>query len=182
MSNKAAIEKAEQLIAKEESVERYSLGGQWLPLGVWAQRGFDADRIKDRSLQHNVREDPLLGTVYRVPILETVEEGRRTTSRVSTLMGAQFANLATRHHRSLSDLLERHSPLSSLAWSVPLAACMLNHAAHRFVAKLVGAAFAAEQPCQLWRTSSGKGHRASLAKGLQSSLSTLNHIASLERL
>lgn len=67
----------------DESAERYVDGGEFLPLSVWGSRGFDADRIRDRTHRSDVREDEVLGTVYRVRILRTETTGKRATIRKS---------------------------------------------------------------------------------------------------
>ena len=54
---------------KEETENKE--GSEFLPLSVWASRGFDAERIGRLSKPENIREDEVLGTCYRVEISST---------------------------------------------------------------------------------------------------------------
>lgn len=45
-----------------------NVGGEYLPLSVWAQRGFDVARIVEYSTPQNAMEHPVLGSCYRVAI------------------------------------------------------------------------------------------------------------------
>ena len=59
---------------------------------VQSASGFDDERIRLHSKPADIMEDKVLGTVYRVRLLETKREGRRTIKRVSRLSGhGQFA-------------------------------------------------------------------------------------------
>ena len=69
----------------EDTKEYYSEGGAYLPLKVWATRGFDADRIAAASRDTDIIEDPVLGTVYRVRILQKGNSGCRTTLTTKNL-------------------------------------------------------------------------------------------------
>jgi hypothetical protein len=69
----------------EDTKEYYKEGGEYLPLSVWAARGFDAVAIESRSRDSDVMEDPVLGTVYRVRILQKGNSGCRTTLTTRTL-------------------------------------------------------------------------------------------------
>jgi hypothetical protein len=64
---------------QEATTEYYKEGGEYLPLSVWATRGFDANLIKHGSRESDIMEDPVLGTVYRVRILQKGNAGSRTT-------------------------------------------------------------------------------------------------------
>ena len=44
------------------------VGGQFLPLSVYARQGFDAADIEKNSHKDNIQQHPVLGTVYRVDI------------------------------------------------------------------------------------------------------------------
>ena len=74
-----------QIQTFEDTKEYYSEGGEYLPLTVWATRGFDADRIERASRDTDVIEDPVLGTVYRVRILQKGNSGCRTTLTTKNL-------------------------------------------------------------------------------------------------
>ena len=67
----------------EEHFTEYEDSGEFLPLGVWRARGFDADKIENESLPENIRDFPVLGRCYRVPILKQGKTGRKGTRRSS---------------------------------------------------------------------------------------------------
>jgi hypothetical protein len=77
------------ITAMEETREFYIEGGEYLPLGVWMTRGFDAVHIKERSRDSDVIQDPVLGTVYRVRILQRGNAGSRTTLTTRNLKRKQ---------------------------------------------------------------------------------------------
>ena len=65
-------------------MERYSKkanyyvhGGEFLPLDVWANRGFDAARIRDNSATADKMIHPVLGDVYRVATLSSGSKGEQ---------------------------------------------------------------------------------------------------------
>ena len=53
--------------ARTDKVEA-SISGSWLPLSVYQAQGYDVERIVANCTGANVKENPILGTVYRVPI------------------------------------------------------------------------------------------------------------------
>jgi hypothetical protein len=69
----------------DETKEYYKDEGEYLPLSVWLARGFDAVGIKERSRDSDVMECPVLGTVYRVRILQKGNSGSRGTVTARTL-------------------------------------------------------------------------------------------------
>jgi hypothetical protein len=80
MNGVQAAKAADLLVSSVEvKKEFYVDGGEYLPLGVWATRGFNKDNIETRSRDSDVMEDPVLGTVYRVRILSKGNEGSRAT-------------------------------------------------------------------------------------------------------
>ena len=58
---------------KDES--HYDNSGEFLPLSVWAQRGFNAESIETNSSDSNIRFDPVLGKIYRVVIQSSGHRG-----------------------------------------------------------------------------------------------------------
>ena len=82
------VVKAENLLERfEEQSNHYVNDGEWLPLGVWAARGFDATAIEMKTPKHDVMVHSVLGKVYRVPLLKT----------------GQKASMGTRSSHSMSD-------------------------------------------------------------------------------
>jgi hypothetical protein len=80
MNGVQAAQAADLLVSSVEvKKEFYQDGGEYLPLGVWATRGFNPKNIEDRSRESDVMEDAVLGTVYRVRILSKGNEGSRAT-------------------------------------------------------------------------------------------------------
>ena len=61
--------------------DTYAEGGEYLPLGVWRAKGFDADRIAEKTDANNKLEDPVLGLCYRVVITSKVF--KKTTDTVT---------------------------------------------------------------------------------------------------
>jgi hypothetical protein len=70
MTGAQAAKHAETTLATAQ-IEKESFydGGEYLPLGVWAHRGFNTARIETLSKDEDIREDAVLGKVYRVKIL-----------------------------------------------------------------------------------------------------------------
>jgi hypothetical protein len=55
----------------------YSEGGQFLPLGAWAAKGFSAADISEKTKAEDRRVHPVLGDTFRVAILEKGERGAK---------------------------------------------------------------------------------------------------------
>jgi hypothetical protein len=73
----------EELVGFTEEAQRETDGGKFLPLSVYEKQGFDPEMIRTRSKRCDIREDPVLGTVYRVRILEQATETKTGTVRNS---------------------------------------------------------------------------------------------------
>ena len=58
---------------KEETY--YENGGQFLPLAAWERQGFNIHDIETKSKSHNISQHEVLGTVYRVEILNKGKRG-----------------------------------------------------------------------------------------------------------
>ena len=69
--------------------DNFSEGGAYLPLTVWATKGFNIDNIERLSLAGDVKEHPVLGTVYRVRILTVGRNGSRGWTRDSSFQSAR---------------------------------------------------------------------------------------------
>jgi hypothetical protein len=81
---KDTLKQLESVVATEEEVDSYFCGGEFLPLAVWATRGFNTEAIQAKSLKDDIKEDRVLGTVYRVRIIRTGFEHRRSVAKSST--------------------------------------------------------------------------------------------------
>ena len=86
MTGAQAAKHAESLlvVAQIEKEEFYD-GGEYLPLDVWHHRGFNKARIETLSNKEDIREDVVLGTVYRVKILVKGKSIARTNTRSNVL-------------------------------------------------------------------------------------------------
>ena len=69
----------------EEHVEYYDDGGEFLPLSVWATRGFNVD-INTVPPQDK-KMHPVLGETYRISILKSGHRGSRGGNKTDTLSG-----------------------------------------------------------------------------------------------
>ena len=58
----------EKIVKSRTDKVEASIGGSWLPLGVYAVQGYDIELIKKNCKGDDIKECPLLGTTYRVPI------------------------------------------------------------------------------------------------------------------
>ena len=77
------IEAAEQLTSHELSEESSAEGGEYLPLGVWATRGFDVTRIEQHTRDDDKRICPVLGICFRLRILSKTNVHKRGILRES---------------------------------------------------------------------------------------------------
>jgi hypothetical protein len=73
------------LVAAQIEKEEFYDGGEYLPLDVWAHRGFNKARIETLSKDEDIREDVVMGTVYRVKILVKGKSIARTHTRSNVL-------------------------------------------------------------------------------------------------
>jgi hypothetical protein len=84
MSGKDVVLAATEVLTKfQENESNYAEHGQFLPLGVWATQGFDAERIRTISKTSDIEEHAVLGTTYRVPIRSSGTRGREGVRRDS---------------------------------------------------------------------------------------------------
>ena len=73
------LEKSE---SREETYER---GGAFLPLSVWAGKGWDIEIIKNDSLPRNIVTDRMFGQMYRVPVITITETNRKRNESTTKL-------------------------------------------------------------------------------------------------
>ena len=99
----AALENfvVDSLVRQRVEQEQTTSGGEYLPLSVYAQRGFDTSRIVD--LCHDTQEHPVLGTCYRVSIVavysKTIEEMIRSELSQSTGKRGSLADKPTKKRK-----------------------------------------------------------------------------------
>ena len=100
MNGFSACQMAKKFVeAHQLREEFFAEGGEFLPLSVWAQRGFDAARIEKNTAPHNTQSHPVLGECYRVAIMET---GLRGTDGTTTTECASKPSSSTRPASSAS--------------------------------------------------------------------------------
>ena len=88
--------KSHEMLTRFESHSKfYAEGGEFLPLGVWATRGFDAARIERMADVSDIQEHAVLGTTYRVAILTTGSKGAKGTSRSEQISGSSDAGVGS---------------------------------------------------------------------------------------
>ena len=85
--SKDTIATLESFKKKETEGEEYCYNGEYVPLGVWGQRGFDTDRIQRLTPESDKKEHNVLGVCYRVKIL-TTSNWRKREAEVTESMRA----------------------------------------------------------------------------------------------
>jgi hypothetical protein len=72
LNSTEAMAAAEQLLERViADMHEVSEGGEFLPLGVWGVRGFDIEAIRAHTPPEDMKTDKVLGTVYRVRVVQT---------------------------------------------------------------------------------------------------------------
>ena len=89
---------------KDES--HYDNSGEFLPLSVWTQRGFNAESIEKNTIDSNIRCDPVLGKIYRVVIQSSGHRGAHGAEeqRQHRLAPAEAATAAPKAAPTLDEL------------------------------------------------------------------------------
>jgi hypothetical protein len=103
MSAMKANERFIGMEATEEHGEYYDDGSEWLPLGVWAQRGFDPEAIKAGARPEGRRPHRLLGETFRVTLLKSGHRGHKTASKTDTMKASTIAALPSTGASSSGD-------------------------------------------------------------------------------
>ena len=80
----AVMKEAEEIMSTETTSDKFAEHGEFLPLSVWAQRGFPIDLIQERSLPVDKKNHPILGDTYRVRITSTTYSEERSNTRKSS--------------------------------------------------------------------------------------------------
>ena len=95
MERRDMLKKASEILeATEAHGEFYVDGGKFLPLSVWANMGYDVQRIETLTLKEDIKEDRVLGQTYRVKILSTGNKGETMLARKSVLKRKRQTPLA----------------------------------------------------------------------------------------
>ncbi len=75
----------EEIQSHEHHDENYSDGGAYLPLSVWAQKGWDPAQIESTVADSDILEDKRFGKLYRVAVLYKGVAGGRGFERKGKL-------------------------------------------------------------------------------------------------
>jgi hypothetical protein len=87
MNASALATECEKFVSSEEHEEYYQDGGEFLPLSVWASRGFNTEAISTQSGPSDIKEHSVLGCTYRVRIISSGNRGARGIKRTHGLVG-----------------------------------------------------------------------------------------------
>jgi len=83
-----AIGYAKEMMNLYENRETFfESSGEFLPLSVWATRGYDVVALEAHAAPEDKREDPIFGTIYRIRVLTTGERGAQGFQRLRCLEG-----------------------------------------------------------------------------------------------
>ena len=90
----AKMSKSQQIVElMEHKLEKFqsrdftwALGGQFLPLNVWATQGYDSERIARTTKDEDIQENEQVGTCYRVRLYSTIERGSEGWKSSQTLL------------------------------------------------------------------------------------------------
>jgi hypothetical protein len=88
LSGQVANQRLVELTTVEEHGEFYEDAGEFLPVGVWAARGFDAESIVNKSLPKDKKMHPVLGETFRVCVLRKGHRGAKTVVKSDKLAAA----------------------------------------------------------------------------------------------
>ena len=92
MSAGQANERYIKMQAFEEHAEYYDDGGEWLPLSVWAARGFDVEAIALKSRPEDRKPHPIVGETFRVSILRSGHRGNKGATKLDIMSAASASS------------------------------------------------------------------------------------------
>lgn len=84
----------EAIILRHAQERTEAKTSEWLPLSVWAKRGFDTKRIEALAAS---RDDPVLGRVYQVEIATSEIASKETREVEHRLQKSSSSNAAGEH-------------------------------------------------------------------------------------
>jgi hypothetical protein len=110
METSDMLKKATELLEGSEAHgEFYIDGGKFLPLSVWANQGYDVDRIERLTLKEDTKEDRVLGKTFRVKVLvtgtlkKTTQLKRKRGAAPLALQDQSASSSSTRRPLALED-------------------------------------------------------------------------------
>jgi hypothetical protein len=115
MSGQVANQRLVELTVHEEHGEFYEDGGDFLPLSVLTQQGFNATSIEENALPKDQRDHPVLGKTYRVNIIKGGFRGTKTVGKSDKLLAAGQMGGGASSGASSSGLQAGQTPPLALA-------------------------------------------------------------------
>ena len=79
------VQALEAVLSTQTMEEEWAEGGVFLPIGVWQTKGFDIQKIQEKSGPEDLSEHPVLGTVYRVRLQSSTFKRKRALTRESRI-------------------------------------------------------------------------------------------------
>ena len=76
----------------QKQAKYFDDSGEYLPLSVWGNRGFDVAAIEKNSETRDIKNHPVLGRVYRVQILTTGSRGEKGSASQFQMSNAGTPN------------------------------------------------------------------------------------------
>ena len=80
---KEIAKELETLVTEESLHDYFKEGGRFLPLSVYERDGYDVEAIKKNTNAKDIMQHPVLGTVYRVSILDSGVQGFKGTRKTT---------------------------------------------------------------------------------------------------
>ena len=112
MSGAAANNRLIQITNKETHAEYYDNWGEWLPLSVWGQRGFDVESIRAKAAPSDRKPCDMFGELFRVRVSSSGERGERGATKDDTI-GVSVRPSAARCSRDPAPLAIEDGPADS---------------------------------------------------------------------
>ena len=106
----------ERVVKQRTEKVKAMIAGSWLPLSVYAAKGYDTTMIEKNCVGDNIRDHPMLGKTYRVPISSLSRSAAEETIRRSVLESWSDATrrvqekLSQRPVPTLEEPVEQTSP------------------------------------------------------------------------
>ena len=90
----------ERVVKQRTEKVKAEIAGSWLPLSVYAAQGYDTTLIEKNCVGDNIRDHPMLGKTYRVPISSLSRSAAEETIRQCIL--ESWSDATRRHQEKLS--------------------------------------------------------------------------------
>ena len=91
------------IIKRRIESRRNSIVGKFLPLAVWAKKGYDSDAIEKAATSADIEDHPVLGLTYRVKIRTSTDETEEAKIREQVASKVRDVRGANPKARGLND-------------------------------------------------------------------------------